>query len=326
MKRAASTVATASAAKKIKVEGEEAASVTSKAGVVHKSRVKVLRQNTPTEHGPVAYWMQRDLRLKDNWAFLQAQQISHETKRPLIVLYNRPHPDTLPSYVNTWRRASFELKGLRSLESELRDFGVPLLFFKGKAREQVAPFLVEKSITHVVCDYNPLREYIGERNAVIEELNTRAHACSVTLVDAHNIVPIWTASDKQEWMARTIRPRITNKLNEFLVEFPLPVKQDRSEIANYPFITQQLDKGVQWDGIIAEVEKEVDTKVGELADFEPGPKAGLKALDNFESRLGKYANLRNDPAANMTSHLSPYFNFGYLAPQRRPQILQIPLP
>jgi len=85
-------------------------------------------------------------------------------------------------------------------------------------------------------------------------------------------------------MARTIRPRITNKLNEFLVEFPLPVKQDRSEIANYPFITQQLDKGVQWDGIIAEVEKEVDTKVGELADFEPGPKAGLKALDNFESR------------------------------------------
>lgn len=27
-------------------------------------------------------------------------------------------------------------------------------------------------------------------------------------VDAHNVVPVWTTSDKQETMARTIRPKI----------------------------------------------------------------------------------------------------------------------
>lgn len=39
-------------------------------------------------------------------------------------------------------------------------------------------------------------------------------------VDAHNIVPCWEASDKLEYAARTIRPKITNKLTSFLTEFP----------------------------------------------------------------------------------------------------------
>ena len=43
-------------------------------------------------------------------------------------------------------------------------------------------------------------------------------------VDAHNVVPCWIASDKQEYGARTIRKKIMDKLPEFLVEFPPVVK------------------------------------------------------------------------------------------------------
>jgi len=39
-------------------------------------------------------------------------------------------------------------------------------------------------------------------------------------VDAHNIVPCWKASDKQEYSARTIRGKINSKLSTYLVEFP----------------------------------------------------------------------------------------------------------
>ena len=39
-------------------------------------------------------------------------------------------------------------------------------------------------------------------------------------VDAHNVVPVWVASDKEEYGAYTIRPKITKKLNEFLTPFP----------------------------------------------------------------------------------------------------------
>jgi deoxyribodipyrimidine photo-lyase len=39
-------------------------------------------------------------------------------------------------------------------------------------------------------------------------------------VDAHNVVPVWVASDKREYGARTIRPKIQAKLPEFLKEYP----------------------------------------------------------------------------------------------------------
>lgn len=35
-------------------------------------------------------------------------------------------------------------------------------------------------------------------------------------VDAHNVVPVWEASDKREYGARTIRSKIHKKLPEFL--------------------------------------------------------------------------------------------------------------
>jgi hypothetical protein len=39
-------------------------------------------------------------------------------------------------------------------------------------------------------------------------------------VDAHNVVPVWAASDKREYGARTIRPKIQKQLPEFLKEYP----------------------------------------------------------------------------------------------------------
>lgn len=45
-------------------------------------------------------------------------------------------------------------------------------------------------------------------------------------VDAHNIVPCWITSDKQEYSARTIRKKIHDKLPKFLTKFP-PVAKHR---------------------------------------------------------------------------------------------------
>ncbi len=36
-------------------------------------------------------------------------------------------------------------------------------------------------------------------------------------VDAHNIVPVWEASQKRETGARTIRPKIHKQLGEYLI-------------------------------------------------------------------------------------------------------------
>ena len=55
-------------------------------------------------------------------------------------------------------------------------------------------------------------------------------------VDAHNIVPCWVASDKQEVGARTIRKKITDKLGEFLTEFP-PLIQHPYPCKDLPKVT-----------------------------------------------------------------------------------------
>jgi len=48
-------------------------------------------------------------------------------------------------------------------------------------------------------------------------------------VDAHNIVPVWEASDKQEYAARTIRSKLNKKLSDYLVEFPLVDKHPHNQ-------------------------------------------------------------------------------------------------
>lgn len=40
-------------------------------------------------------------------------------------------------------------------------------------------------------------------------------------VDAHNIVPIWVASEKLEYSARTLRGKINKLLPEYLIDFPM---------------------------------------------------------------------------------------------------------
>ncbi len=43
-------------------------------------------------------------------------------------------------------------------------------------------------------------------------------------VDAHNIVPVWVTSDKQEYAARTIRNKVNGNLTTYLTEFPPVIK------------------------------------------------------------------------------------------------------
>ena len=57
---------------------------------------------------------------------------------------------------------------------------------------------------------SPLREAVKELEVLKEELEA---GVPVYLVDAHNIVPAWVASDKEEIGARTLRPKIHNVLD-----------------------------------------------------------------------------------------------------------------
>lgn len=74
-------------------------------------------------------------------------------------------------------------------------------------------------------DFMPVREHLLWTQKLAERVGSEI---PVIQVDAHNIVPCWVASDKQEYSARTIRNKINNKLSEFLTEFPPVIKHPYS--------------------------------------------------------------------------------------------------
>jgi deoxyribodipyrimidine photo-lyase len=75
-------------------------------------------------------------------------------------------------------------------------------------------------------------------------------------VDAHNVVPLWRASDKQEYGARTIRPKIHRYLNDFLEAYPeLPANT----------LSCALPSAVDWEA--ADASLEVDRSVKEVSEM-----------------------------------------------------------
>src|SRR5690606_28096168 len=125
-------------------------------------------------------------------------------------------------------------------------------------------------------------------------------------VDAHNIVPCLYVSDKIEFAAYTIRPKINKGLIEFMDEFIPLKKMKKSEIIS--------DK-VDWNKI--ESSLKINFNVKEVDWLKPGESEAEKIFDHFlKNKFENYHELRNDPTKDYQSNLSPYLHFGQISAQR----------
>lgn len=122
-------------------------------------------------------------------------------------------------------------------------------------------------------------------------------------VDAHNIVPVWITSDKQENTPHFFRKKIFCKLDEYLTEYPPVVRHPHKSVLNN---VPKNDWIKCWKHVKVEDLDEVEWAT-------PGYKAGIRQLELFCLKRSKdYATKRNDPLANVTSDLSPWFHFGMI--------------
>lgn len=90
---------------------------------------------------------------------------------------------------------------------------------------------------------SPLREVRKCKEEICERVS---ELVTVHEVDAHNVVPLWVASDKLEYSARTIRGKINKKLPEYLVDFPDIEPPTRKWVV-------PEDHSIDWDDHIAQV-------------------------------------------------------------------------
>ncbi|XP_011190789.2 deoxyribodipyrimidine photo-lyase-like isoform X1 [Zeugodacus cucurbitae] len=270
----------------------------------NKRRVRVLSAEDKVSDvhcGGILYWMFRDARVQDNWALLFAQRLALKFELPLFITFCiTTHEANI-----TKRQYEFLLSGLEELAHELHDLTIPFHLCFGSAAYSLSEFVRLHEISAVVCDFSPLRE---QQQHVEEVRIALPEDVPLTQVDAHNVVPLWIASDKQEFVAYFMRRRINLRLNEFLTEFPPVIK--------HPYNKNIMNmECADWNKARTFFVGDCTVQVVKWA--KPGYMAACAQLQSFcNNRLPIYSDKRNDPTVNALSGLSPWLHFGQISAQR----------
>jgi len=248
--------------------------------------------------GPVLYWMDRERRAHDNWAMICAQLSALKHEQGLIVAYAVPKT----FLESAWRQHHFMFEGLKEVQKELEKKGIPFVLLLGDPDKEIEAFVKKQDIGCVVTDFSPLRLPRKWRENLKKKLKVAFFE-----VDARNIVPVWEASNKQEYAAYTIRPKIHKALDEFLEDFPKLKKHPHKAKGSFP--------KPNWKK--AEQFIDVDHDVKPVDWIKPGEKAAMKMFQKFlDEKLDGYDEKRNDPNEDDLSNLSPYLHYGMISAQR----------
>lgn len=262
---------------------------------MQKERVHINKKASKTlQKKSVIYWMRCEHRARDNWSLLYALEQANKYKLPLIALFCLEGSTPNVSF----RQKQFLYKGIRETKNDLEEHGIPLAISNARTPEELADFIGQFSPYILVTDHSALKPQQEWLTAI-----SNCTDCTVVEVDSRNIIPIRYASNKQEYAARTIRPKIHRALDQFLVQFP--------KLTSPLFL---------WKGNInsetLEEPKPHQRSPRAISHFKAGENAARTTLNNFiKDRIHRYSD-RNDPTKNVLSNISPYLHFGMLSAQR----------
>ncbi len=260
-------------------------------------RVRVRREGSPDPDGRcVVYWMQRAQRTLDNPALDAAVEAANRLRLPVVVFFA-----PVPFYPGgNLRHYAFLAQGVADIARGAAARGAAFAFRPYPAHSLVR-FCEEVKAALVVGDENPLREPERWRRVAAERLRV-----PLWTVDADVIVPV-RLLEKEQYAARTIRPRIHRLLDRFMT----PPANPPAEV---PWRgTGSLSTRDWRDAWLDDLT--LDRSAGPVATFDGGTSAGLRLLDRFvREGLPGYSARRNHPELMGTSRLSPYLHFGHLGP------------
>jgi len=248
--------------------------------------------------GPVVYWMSRDQRVSENWALLRAQNKALELKRSLAVIFCLVD-DFLGA---TLRQFGFMLRGLEEMEKGLEVKGISFFLLRGEPAREIPAFLSTVKAGWLFTDFDPLRLKHQWKAGV-----AKAIGIPFTEVDAHNIVPCRVVSQKQEWAAYTLRPKIHKLLENYMGPPPL--------LKKHPWVWSGKKAPINWDRVRTGLKG--DRSVAEITWLRPGEAAARSTLKEFiKNRLSRYGERKAEPGSNVHSDMSPYLHFGQISPAR----------
>ncbi|MGH9501742.1 MAG: deoxyribodipyrimidine photo-lyase [Terriglobales bacterium] len=263
----------------------------------HDERVTVRRPGAADpEANCVVYWMQRAQRASDNAALDVAIGIASELKKPVLVFLG-----LIPFYPGAnLRHYRFLAEGIPDIAEGLKSRGVGFVL-RTYPEHSLLKFCQEVRPAIVIGDENPMREPEQWRVKVARKIRV-----PLWTVDADVVVPTRLLL-KEQFAARTIRPRIHALLPRFLVRQKNLKAQVRwKSRAPLYSLSPHEDLIAGW---------ELDRSVQPVPGWRGGSKQALRMLNAFVNRrLADYPQARNHPEQNGTSQLSPYLHFGHVSP------------
>ena len=250
--------------------------------------------------GFVLYWMQQAQRSEDNHALQYAIEQANRLKLPVVVYLGLV--DNYPGA--NLRHYDFMLRGWQETVALLRSRGMECVLHHGDMLHGVTKAAREAAMVVVDGGYTRIQRQWRQQAA-------DALDCPLVQIESDVVVPVAHVSPKQEYAARTIRPKIHRLLGGFLLpmKYSDPARTSLGMDIGLPLFPKTVE------GLLSNLK--VDRSIGPVPGFIPGPTAALSRLDDFVfTKLETYASDRNDPNLEATSGLSPYLHFGQISPLR----------
>lgn len=265
---------------------------------IEEERVRRLNDAESNDGSYLLYWMQQSQRAEFNPALEFAIQRANERRKPLVVGFGltENYPDA------NLRHFQFLLEGLQTAAKAIERRGGRFIMRLGSP-DQVAIEL-GRDADEVICDRGYVRHARTWRQNVAQSLD-----CAVWQVEGDAIVPVETASKKQEYAARTIRPKLHQAAPRFLRDLAT------TALATDDFGAVSVP-GEDWGDISGLLRRlEVDRSVAAVDHLSGGTtqaKAGLRTF--LSEQLSRYDDERQNVNRPSISQLSPYLHFGQISP------------
>ncbi len=245
----------------------------------------------------VIHWFRRDLRLSDNVALTEAVRESGGDVLPLFILDDAllRGEDVSPA------RLAFMLDSLRALDEALRPRGSHLVVRRGNPRE-VLPRVIAESGAQAVFfnrDYTPLARRRDEALTVLlQGMGVRVRSFKdLVLVEGDELL---TGSGKPYVVFTPYKRAWLAKVGERVTTLPAPERLATPTPESLP-IPDLAELGVRLEQHIPR----------------GGEAEAQRLLQAFISdRIARYDALRDFPAEDATSRLSPHLRFGTISPRQ----------
>ncbi len=265
--------------------------------MIQDTRISTLSNHQVADGDYVLYWMQAAQRASCNHALEYAIAAANALRQPVVVCFGltERYPEA------NLRHYAFMLEGLVDVAQQLRRRRIQLVVRQGEPAQVAIEMAGRASLVVADVGYFPFQK--AWRQQVARGVPRR-----VVQVESEVVVPVEVVSDKEEWAARTIRPRIHRHLREYLV----PLAETKPLRSSLDLHLPGLDIS---DPRAVLAHLRLDRTVAPSAQFRGGTGEARRRFAEFlDQRLPRYHELRSEPGLNWVSHMSPYLHFGQISP------------